>query len=113
MRVLVCGGRDYPDSGRDSLFASLDRLLVGATWLIHGDARGVDRLAGQWAHQRGIPVTPFPANWNAYGKRAGWLRNQEMLDIGKPDLVIAFPGGGGTADMVRRARKAGVRVVSL
>jgi acyl-CoA synthetase (NDP forming) len=58
-------------------------------------------------------VTSFPANWKKHGKSAGPIRNQLMLDVGKPDLVIAFPGGSGTADMIRRARKAGVPVKEI
>ena len=47
-------------------------------------------------------------DWKKYGKKAGPLRNQQMLEEGKPDLVVAFPGGNGTADMVRRAKKANI-----
>src|SRR5690606_25211324 len=81
--------------------------------LIHGAARGADSIAGQWAASRGVEALSFPANWTRDGKAAGPIRNQRMLDEGQPDVVIAFPGGGGTADMVRRAKAAGVQVVSL
>lgn len=53
----------------------------------------------------------FPADWDKYGKRAGYLRNVQMLDEGKPDLVVAFPGGKGTAMMVKLAKERGVRVI--
>jgi hypothetical protein len=62
---------------------------------------------------RGVPRKPYEVTqgeWDELGKKAGPLRNQRMLDEGKPDLVVAFPGGGGTKDMVRRAVKAGVSV---
>ena len=111
MRVLVCGGRDFSD------YAMMGRILaryqdrIGV--IIHGAARGADQLAWRWAVATGIPHEPFPADWNEHGKAAGPIRNQQMLDEGKPDLVIAFPGGKGTNDMVRRAIDSGVTVVDL
>lgn len=61
------------------------------------------------ARQLGLAVEVHPADWGRYGKAAGPIRNQEMLESGI-DLVIALPGGRGTADMVRRAEGAGVPV---
>ena len=111
-KVLICGGRDYNDPAG---FGMLDELHAEHQFsvVIHGAAKGADRLAGQWAKKRNLPVQEYPANWNRDGKRAGFLRNQRMLDQGKPDLVIAFPGGVGTADMVRISQKAGVPVIQL
>lgn len=109
MRVLVCGGRDYADYKR--LSDVLGELYGSAPFevLIHGAASGADRLAGEWADQHGVPELPVPAQWGRYGNRAGPIRNAHMLNA-KPDLVVAFPGGRGTADMVRQARRAGVEV---
>lgn len=111
--VLVCGGRDYAD--RDQLFEVLDRAHIAnkIEYLIHGCARGADSLANEWASARGIPLELYPALWDVHGRGAGPIRNQLMLDDGKPDLVIAFAGGGGTADMVRRAEAAGVPVAKI
>lgn len=110
MRVLVCGGRTYDDFTH--LQKTLDEIdaLMPITELIHGGARGADRLADYWARSRGLTPRVFLADWDEHGKAAGPIRNQKMLDKGKPDLVIAFPGGRGTADMVSRAMKAGVVV---
>jgi hypothetical protein len=110
MRVLVCGGRDFSDCG--AVFDVLDELArtESVDCLIEGDARGADRIAGAWAKRRRVDLRLFPANWTKYGNRAGPIRNQQMLDEGQPDLVIAFPGGRGTDDMVRRATAAGVNV---
>ena len=55
----------------------------------------------------------YMADWDGLGRKAGPIRNQRMLDDGKPDLGIAFPGGRGTADMVRRAREAGVETIQV
>lgn len=112
-RVLVCGGRHY--ANREVLFKVLD-LAHDANpieCLIHGAARGADALADEWASDRGVFRQPFPADWEAFGNAAGPMRNRRMLVTGKPHLVIAFPGGAGTADMVRKARLAGVPVATV
>lgn len=110
LRVLVCGGRDFQDQAK--LWAALDDL-TGVVLVIHGGARGADSLGGAWAVARGIPVEVFPADWAKHRKKAGILRNIQMLTDGKPDLVVAAPGGRGTEDMVRRAVDAGVEVWQL
>jgi len=113
MIVLVCGGRDYRD---DILMVkTLDKINHGwpITKLIHGGANGADELAGVWAKSKAIRVQEFRANWTRYGKAAGPMRNQRMIDEGQPKMVVAFPGGSGTADMISRAEKAGVPVVRI
>lgn len=109
MRVLVCGGRDYADA--EALNAELDAIHAefGISEMIHGAARGADSLAAAWAESRGIPTRAFPAEWDKHGKAAGFRRNETMLQE-HPDAVIAFPGGKGTAHMVRLAVAAGVNV---
>ena len=110
MRVLVCGGRDFSDCGL--VFDTLDALakVEVVDCIIEGDGRGADRIAGAWAKRRRIDLRLFAADWKNHGNAAGPIRNQKMLDVGKPNLVIAFPGGKGTADMTRRARGAGIQV---
>ena len=110
MRLLVCGGRDFTDQAFAD--AALDRAHKRRpiTLIIHGAARGADACADTWAKARGIPVMRFPADWARYGKGAGPIRNAEMLFSGRPDGVCAFPGGRGTADMVRQATIEGLPV---
>lgn len=113
-RVLVCGGRDYCDAKR--IWSVLDHYLREGDdfeCLMHGAARGADTIAGEWATARGVQVLSFPADWNGLGNSAGPTRNAQMLREGKPTLVIAFPGGRGTADMTGRARRAGVPVLEI
>ena len=124
MKVLICGGRNYSD------YLTLAKTLNEAhhnspfTLVIHGAAKGADFLAGRWAEIAGVPVSEFPANWkshtpkcgpkcrqNNHCRRAGFLRNEQMLKQGRPDLVIAFPGGPGTKSMVEVAQNASVKVV--
>ncbi len=132
MRVLVCGGRGFgvprdPHDDEDMTQAIMEvralcRMLDGVheTWgitaIIHGAAKGADDLGGWWARCRGVPEVTFPIapeDWLIYGNRAGNRRNQLMLDDGKPDLVVAAPGGSGTRDMVRRAKDAGLKIIRV
>jgi hypothetical protein len=106
--VLVCGGRDYKD--RKAVFNFLDNLQ-NIAMIVSGGARGADTLAVEWAGLNNCPAIIYEPRWNLYGKAAGPIRNQAMLDNESIDLVVAFPGGKGTADMVRRAAAAGVKVV--
>lgn len=115
-RVLVCGGRDYSDKAR--VYTVLAAYHGGAheqriTTLIEGGAYGADALAKAWAFYASVPVETYEADWENQGSFAGPARNKRMLEEGRPDLVIAFPGGRGTADMVRKARRAGVEVVEM
>lgn len=112
-RVLVCGGRDFNDGIRlSTVLCELDAERT-FTVLIHGGASGADRMAGTWARAGGLPVESYPAEWGKYGYAAGPKRNKQMLTEGRPDLVIAFPGGKGTANMVAQAKAAGIEVIEV
>jgi hypothetical protein len=119
MRVLVCGGRDYND--RDHIWNELCRLDIERgpfTCVIHGAARGADYEAMIWAqcernNGRKVLHAPFVAEWDKYGRAAGSIRNARMLREGRPDLVIAFPGGKGTANMIGQAKAKGVEVIQI
>lgn len=113
LAIIVCGGRDYRDWNK--LRDTLDDLaIIHGIWRVkHGWAAGADSLADQWADLRKISKRRYPADWRTYGNSAGPIRNQEMLDSEPTDLVVAFPGGNGTADMVRRARAAGIPVIEV
>ncbi|KGD66744.1 hypothetical protein Y5S_00411 [Alcanivorax nanhaiticus] len=110
MRILVCGGRDYRDD--HCVTDSLERLKRAGliSLLIHGDASGADRLASQWARESGMDQVSYPANWKAHGRAAGPMRNRRMLHHGRPQALVAFAGGRGTADMVGIAKQAGLPV---
>lgn len=108
-RLLVCGGRDYAD--RLKVYSHLAKVHADRriACIINGAASGADRLSTEWARSVGVPVLEFPADWSL-GRKAGPIRNRIMLSEGKPDEVVAFPGGRGTADMVNAARVSGVPV---
>lgn len=109
MRIIVCGGRDY--NNREHVFGVLHNLAEAHGWLhiIEGGATGADRLAREWAQTHYHGLVTIEADWRQ-GNRAGPIRNLKMIISGKPDMVIAFPGGRGTADMVRQAKEAGISV---
>ncbi len=111
MRVLVTGDREWDDAWK--IKERLEKL-DSDTVIIHGDCRGVDRIAGEVAEQIGFEVIAYPADWKRYGKAAGPIRNKEMLDKGHPDLVIAFHPNmnqsKGTKNMFTVAKRRGIAV---
>lgn len=109
MRLLVCGGRTFADQAQlDGVLAALRPSLI-----IHGGAAGADRLAGLWAARAKVPVEVYFAKWSEYGPAAGHIRNTTMLTRGKPDMVVCFAGGKGTANMRRQALAAGVLTLTV
>lgn len=101
MIVLVTGGRDYKN--QRELFGVLDKLHRerGFTFLVHGDARGADQMAHRWAKKRGVQPVAMEALWDFDGDPAGSKRNARMYEFAKPELIIAFSGGRGTANMMK------------
>lgn len=95
------------------VWSCLDRVAkrMDITAVRHGDARGADKLADDWAIIESIPVERMPADWKGNGGAAGPIRNSEMLKREPvPVAAVAFPGGTGTADMVKKCKRAGVPV---
>lgn len=143
MKLLVCGGRrfgDIPERRNNSDLIEYERKVreykfihkkieealewnsteeVGSwlppngTMIISGAATGADRASIDWAVVHWCPFKEYFADWKRWGRKAGILRNIEMLDQGEPDKVLAFPGGNGTAHMVRIAKEAGVPVTEV
>lgn len=111
MKVLVCGGRDYHRPAQ--VWSALDRIHIERpiAALMQGGAPGADTLAKEWAVSKPeIQRFICRADWKKHGRGAGPIRNARMLEW-QPDLVVAFPGGAGTANMVGLARAAGVEVI--
>ena len=109
MKVLVAGGRDFNDY--DHVKSDLDSF--NPVVIISGMARGADSLGVKYAKEEGCQLKSFPADWNRHGKSAGYKRNQQMLDEGKPDLVLIYWDGSskGTSHMIDIAKKAGIKTV--
>ncbi len=109
-RIIVCGGRDYWNRVKVDQVLSAVEAKHGIDAIIQGVANGADLLAAEWGWDHDIPVGSYPADWSTHGKKAGILRNIEMLKGSNPDALIAFPGGRGTAHMVGIAKAAGLFV---
>lgn len=110
MKVVVCGGRDF--SSPAQVWRELDRLHseLKFTELMQGGASGVDSFAREWAARKPEIVRyACHADWGRFGRGAGPKRNARMLEW-KPDMVIAFPGGSGTSNMIKQAIASGVPV---
>ena len=104
MRLLVCGDRNWED--KEAINHALVSLAPEV--VIHGGAKGADSLAGYSAYLLNIPIEVYPAQWSLYGRGAGPIRNQQMIDEGKPDMVIWFhkdlETSKGTKNMVHKAQ---------
>lgn len=114
MKILVCGGRNYKNKQR--VFDKLDSVhkLTPISEIIQGGAWGADALAVAWATDNEIKITTYPANWEKWGKVAGSIRNAEMLAKNPNiEMVIAFPGGGGTENMINAARHADLCIIKV
>ena len=97
---------------KDLIYKVLDTIPISITHIINGGAAGADSIAGLWALDRGILVDSKRPDWRKHGKAAGIIHNAEMLESGV-ELVIAFPGGRGTEDMISRTKKAGIEVIQI
>ena len=112
-KVIIAGGREFTDYS--FLEQKVDLLLSEKSQshrivIVEGGARGADRLGRNYAHSRGYEVVTFPANWDKYGKGAGFIRNREMANYA--DALIAFWDGQspGTKHMINEAKEKGLAV---
>lgn len=114
-RVLICGDRNWNDF--DSIRDVIQELKLkeGIQCIIEGEASGADSFARVAGESLGIPVLKYPANWKEYGRGAGHIRNQQMLDEGKPTLVLAFHNNirnsKGTRDMILKSLKKDIKTI--
>ena len=111
MRVIVTGGPDFRD--RELMHATLDSVKHPITLLIAGDERGAESMALDWAESHGIEFKEFFADYQGHDPAGFRLRNQRMIEHGAPNMVIAFPGGRITRDIVRRARRLAIDVYMI
>lgn len=112
MIVLLCGGRSYADRQKVRGALAEVGLTPPQDIVVHGGASGADELGAQEAIAMGVHTARVDALWHRHGKSAGPIRNLAMLSL-KPDLVLAFPGGRGTANMVAQAKAVGIRVKAI
>ena len=112
MRVIVAGSKSIQHPS--IIAAAIEASGLTVTELVSGTARGADRLGEAWAEARGIPVARFPADWQRLGKRAGYVRNQAMVQYAaaaQGGLVAVWDGvSPGTRHTVQLARAYGIAV---
>ncbi len=115
-RIVICGSRDWNDfqTIKNYLEKICEQYKSTDITIIHGGCKGADSIAGYLAKQLKMNVIVYKADWIKYGKSAGPKRNQQMLDEGKPDYVIAFHNdinnSKGTLDMITRAKKNNIPI---
>lgn len=112
MRVCITGGREYNDIKTLSFVLDLLNDNHPFTEFVTGMARGADTLGFHWAVQRGIKTIEYPADWDKHGRSAGFIRNLEMAKSGV-NLLIAFPGGKGTAHMMNTCNDLGIPMIQV
>jgi hypothetical protein len=104
MRVIIAGPRDYYNY--DTVVAAVIASGFQITEVVSGKARGVDTLGEDWANANGIPIKPFPADWDKYPKNAaGPIRNEQMACYAEALIAIWDGHTSGTGDMIKRAKK--------
>lgn len=113
LKVIIAGSREFKDY--DKLAERCDHYLsreVGnrPIQIVSGTARGADRLGERYARERGFKLAQFPAQWDKFGRSAGFRRNEQMAEYA--DALIAFPVGEsrGTRHMIRTAESNGLTV---
>lgn len=108
MRTIIAGSRDFSDYTR----LSRECQSTDITEVISGGARGADSLAIQYAEEFNIPYKVFYAAWNVYGKRAGYVRNAQMITEGQAEQLVAFWDGSskGTKHMINLAEQHNLKV---
>jgi len=107
-RVIVAGSRNF--TNKKWLYEVLDNCLANImddVEIVSGHCRGADMLGEQYAKEHNIPIVLFPADWDKYGKKAGYIRNDKMAKYAseKNGILVAFPIGksSGTNMMIRLA----------
>jgi hypothetical protein len=111
MKTIIAGGRDFhPYPEHTALLDSLHKRLK-ISLVLSGTQRGADRFGENWAITWGIPVKQYPPDWEAHGRSAGPVRNAQMAK--DADVLILFPGGAGTRNMLQCARRQNLLIVLI
>lgn len=113
--ILVTGSRDYKD--RNIVYNILQKYKDNNCTLIHGDCRGLDKIAESVAKELGFKTVAFPPNWSKFGRGAGPARNKEMLDYLNKNFInkyiFAFHDNieesKGTKNCIEEAMKMGLK----
>lgn len=113
--VAVTGGRDYDDWKHVDAVLSRLHTERPIDVLVQGGAEGADYLAKTWAVSNAVQFAEFKVTtkqWRINGKSSGPRRNYLMLSVCRPNVIVVFPGGNGTTDCARQAKRLGVKIVN-
>ena len=114
MKLIIAGGRDFDDyplmkSKLDNILETVDEQIE----IVSGTANGADKLGEQYAQEKGFPIKRFPADWDKYKKKAGYIRNKQMAEYATHCVCFWNGKSKGTAMMIDLAKelKLGLRVI--
>lgn len=110
MNCIIAGTRTIDDYDLVCAAITASGFAGEITCVISGGAQGVDLLGERWAREQGLPYLRFPAGWQAHGRGAGPIRNEQMAQEAQALIAIWDGASRGTHDMLRRARDRGLRV---
>lgn len=116
-KIIVAGSRDYTNV--EKVFRILDTISedqIHRGYLIEivsGLARGPDMFGKAWAEENNFTVHEFPANWEKYGKKAGFLRNKEMAEFSDVLLAFHINKSRGTMHMINLARELNLKTIVI
>ena len=109
MKTIIAGSRNFYG------YAVLEEMINVITWeiteVVSGGAKGVDKMGELWADDHNVPLIRFPAEWDKYGKAAGYIRNKQMAEYADALIAIQLQGSKGTANMITLAREMGLKVI--
>lgn len=108
MKVIIAGSREIADP--KVLIDAIRASCFNITEVVSGCARGVDRMGEKWASENQLPVKYFPAYWQTYGQKAGFLRNAQMAEYGEALIAVWDGKSLGTKNMIALARAKGLQV---
>ncbi len=110
MKIIVAGSRTITDYDMVKHAINISNTAIKATEIVCGMAKGVDLLGKKWANENNVPVKEFPANWDKFGKSAGYKRNEEMAKYADALLAIWDETSRGTKHMIDLARKHNLKI---
>jgi hypothetical protein len=108
MRLIIAGSRDIVDY--QILVIAMEKYKLSPDVIISGTARGTDKLGERWAKEHNIPVEKYPADWDTYGKSAGYRRNAEMANAADALLALWDGKSKGTKHMIDLAKKKSLKI---
>lgn len=108
MKTIIAGTRTINDI--KILEETINNIDFNITKVVSGTAKGIDKLGEQWAHNNNISIERYPANWDRYGRSAGYIRNSEMANNAEALIAIWDGKSKGTKNMIQEAKRKGLKV---